>query len=281
MNQSLIEVHDLRLGYTRKRVIDGLSVALRRGEWAVIAGRNGAGKSTLLRALAGVLLPDGGSILRSVEAPQERIGFISDRFSLFEDWTVGRAAGFHCRAFRSDPFDDGLLRRVGIAETSRIRDLSAGERAIVHLSLALAQRPSLLLVDEVLHVLDPFVRDLFVGALIEAIAVRQAAVVTVNHVFSEIERLPDRVLVMEEGRFAVDAPPDELRAGMKKVTGRGPLPAALPCLFSRADGEYKEYFIYPFREEMRREHGLDFQDVALGEIIKAFIGGGYERKRMA
>ena len=281
MNQSLIEVHDLRLGYTRKRVIDGLSVSLRRGEWAVIAGRNGAGKSTLLRALAGVLLPDGGSILRSVEAPQEKIGFISDRFSLFEDWTVARAVGFHCRAFRCDPFDDGMLRQVGIGEKARIRDLSAGERAIVHLSLALAQRPSLLLVDEVLHVLDPFVRDLFVGALIEAIAVRRAAVVTVNHVFSEIERLPDRVLVMEEGRFAVDAPPDERRAGMKKVMGRGPLPAALPCLFSRADGEYKDHLIFPFREEMRRDHGLEFQDAALGEIIKAFIGGGYERKRMA
>ncbi len=281
MNQSLIEVHDLRLGYTRKRVIDGLSVSLRRGEWAVIAGRNGAGKSTLLRALAGVLLADGGSILRSAEATPEKTGFISDRFSLFEDWTVTRAIGFHCRAFGIDSFDDGLLRRVGIAGKTRIRDLSAGERAIVHLSLALAQRPSLLLVDEVLHILDPFVRDLFVGALIEAIAVRQAAVVTVNHVFSEIERLPDRVLIMEAGRFAVDAPPDELRAGMKKVTGREPLPQGLPCLFSRADGEYKEYFIHPFQEEMRREHGLDFQDVALSEIIKAFIGGGYERKRMA
>lgn len=281
MNQSLIEVHDLRLGYTRKRVIDGLSVSLRRGEWAVIAGRNGAGKSTLLRVLAGVLLADGGSILRSAEAPQEKIGFISDRFSLFEDWSVARAMGFHCRAFGIDSFDDGLLRRVGIAGKTRIRDLSVGERAIVHLALTLAQRPSLLLVDEVLHVLDPFVRDLFVGALIEAIAVRQAAVVTVNHVFSEIERLPDRVLVMEEGRFVVDAPPDELRAGMKKVTGRGPLPTALPCLFSQSDGEYKEYFIFPFREEMRREHGLGFQDVGLSEIVKAFIGGSYEKKRMA
>lgn len=281
MSQAIVEVRDLSLGYGKKRVLDGLNLSLREGEWAVIAGRNGVGKSTLLRAIAGILLPDSGAVVRSAAAPVAKTGFISDRLSLFEDWTVGRAIAFHCRAFGIDAFDDGLVARLGVGMNRRIRDLSAGERAIVHLALALSQKPALLLVDEVLHMLDPYVRDLFLEALIEAIAVRQAAVVTINHTFSEIERLPDRVLVMEAGRFAVDAPPDELRAGMKKVIGREPLPQALPCLFSRADGEYKEYFIYPFQEEMRREHGLDFQDVALSEIIKAFIGGGYERKRMA
>lgn len=281
MNQAMIDVRDLSLGYSRKRVLDGLSFTLNEGEWAVIAGRNGAGKSTLLRALAGILLPDAGSILRSPAAPAARIGFLSDRLSLFEDWTVGRAIDFHCRVYRVRGFDDRLVRLLGVGPASRIRDLSAGERAILHLSLALAQKPALLLVDEVLHMLDPYIRDLFVEALIEAVSDRRAAVLTVNHTFSEIERLPDRVLVMADGRFIIDEAPEALRGLMKKVVSRGPLPGGVPCVFAKSAGEYSEYFIYPFHEEMAAKCALDFQVIALPEIIKAFIGGGYEQKRMA
>lgn len=280
MSHAIIEARDLSFGYLRRDVLAGLNLSLAKGEWAVIAGPNGAGKSTLLRLLAGILLPGSGTVVRSDEAAPARTGFISDRLSLFEDWTVRRAADFHCRAFGAGSFDDRLVRRLGFGTDRRIRDLSAGERAILHLSLVLSQRPALLLIDEVLHMLDPYVRDLFIEALIEVIAVQQAAVVTVNHTFSEIERLPDRVLVMEGGTFAVDEAAEALRARVKKVVGRDPLPAALPCLFRRTEGGYTEYFIYPYQEEMGA-HGLDFQDVSLPEIVKAFIGGGYEKKRMA
>jgi ABC-2 type transport system ATP-binding protein len=281
MSQAIVEVRDLSLSFSRKKVLAGLSFSLNQGEWAVIAGRNGVGKSTLLRCLSGVLLPDAGSIARGPEARPEKTGFISDRLSLFEDWTIGRAIAFHCRVFAIDEFDDRLLGRLGVKQKARIRDLSAGERAILHLSLVLSQKPSLMLVDEVLHMLDPYIRDLFIEALIEAMTVRETAVLTVNHTFSEIERLPERVLVMEEGRFVVDETPEALRGLMKKVVCRGPLPDGLPCFFSKGEGEYKEYFIYPFSEDMRAVQALDFQDIALPEIIKAFIGGGYEQKRMA
>ena len=281
MNQAIIEASGLSLGFGRKKVLECLSVGFQKGEWAVIAGRNGAGKSTLLRVLAGVLLPDAGTVIRSAEASPERIGFISDRLSLFEDWTIERAIAFHCRVFHVSDFDDGLVKRLGIGAESRIRSLSAGERAILHLSLVLAQKPSLLLVDEVLHMLDPYIRDLFVEALIEAMAVQQAAVLTVNHTFGEIERLPERVLVMEGGRFVIDETPEALHGLMKKVVSREPLPDGVPCFFKKTEGAYKEYFIYPFHEGLRGERALDFQNVALPEIIKAFIGGGYEQKRMA
>ena len=281
MSQPIVEVRDLSLSFARKKVLDSLGFSLNRGEWAMIAGRNGVGKSTLLRCLAGVLLPDSGAVVRAPEACPAKTGFISDRLSLFEDWTIGRAVAFHCRVFAISDFDDRLLGRLGVKTGDRIRDLSAGERAILHLSLVLSQQPSLLLVDEVLHMLDPFIRELFIEALIEAMTVRETAVLTVNHTFGEIERLPDRVLVMERGRFVVDESPEALRGRMKKVVSRGPLPETLPCFFKKTDDEYKEYFIYPFSEELRAAHALDFQDIALPEIIKAFIGGGYEQKRMA
>jgi len=132
-----------------------------------------------------------------------------------------------------------------------------------------------------MHMLDPYIRDLFIEALIEIMAASQATVLTVNHTFSEIDRIPERVLVMDEGRFVIDETTEALRGKMKKVVSRDPLPEALPCFFRKTDGIYKEYYIYPFREELRSEHGVDFQDIALPEIIKAFIGGGYDKKRMA
>jgi ABC-type multidrug transport system ATPase subunit len=281
MSQTIVEARNLSLGYSGKKVIEGLNVAFAKGEWAVIAGRNGAGKSTLLRCLAGVLLPDAGTIVRTEETQPQKIGFISDRLSLFEDWTVERAVAFHRRVFVVPEFDDRLLKRLGLGPKDRIRDLSAGERAILHLSLVLSQKPRLLLIDEVMHMLDPYIRDLFIEALIEAMAVQQATVLTVNHTFSEIERIPDRVLVMDKGRFVVDETSEALRNKMKKVVSREALPDVLPCYFKKTDGIYKEYYIYPFREDLQAGHGMDFQDIALPEIIKALIGGGYEQKRTA
>jgi hypothetical protein len=86
---------------------------------------------------------------------------------------------------------------------------------------------------------------------------------------------------MDEGRFVIDETPEALRGKMKKVVSRGPLPDGLPCFFSKGEGEYKEYFIYPLNQELLTGNAPDFQDIALPEIIKAFIGGGYEQKRMA
>ena len=280
MSQAIVEVRDLSFCFPRKKVLDGLSFSLRKGEWAVVAGRNGAGKSTLLRLLAGVLFPDSGTIERAAGAGPVGTGFISDRLSLFEDWTIGQAVAFHCRVFRLGAFDDRLVRRLGVGAATRIRSLSAGERAILHLSLVLAQKPSLLLVDEVLHMLDPYIRDLFIEALIEAIVVQEATVLTVNHTFSEIERIPERVLVMDEGRFVIDEATEALRAKMKKIVSREPLPAGIPCVFRKDDGDIKEYFIYPF-DGSQAARALDPLDIPLPEIIKAFIGGGYDKKRMA
>jgi len=281
MSQPIVETRNLSLSFSRKKVIEDLSVVFAKGEWAVIAGRNGVGKSTLLRCLAGVLLPDSGSVIRTEETFAKKIGFISDALSLFEDWTVERASAFHLRVFAVPEFDDRLIKHLGVRQKDRIKNLSAGERAILHLSLVLSQKPSLLLIDEVMHMLDPYIRELFIEALIEAMASGQATVLTVNHTLNEIEKIPERVLVMDEGRFVIDETTEALRSKMKKVVCRDPLPDALPCFFKKTEGTYKEYFIYPFREEFRSEYAYEFLDIALAEIIKAFIGGGYEQKRMA
>jgi len=85
---------------------------------------------------------------------------------------------------------------------------------------------------------------------------------------------------MDEGRFVIDEATEALRAKMKKIVSREPLPAGIPCVFRKDDGDIKEYFIYPF-DGSQAARALDPLDIPLPEIIKAFIGGGYDKKRMA
>lgn len=148
---------------------------------------------------------------------------------------------------------------------------------LFHLSLVLSQKPALILVDEVIHLLDPYVRELFLEALIEAIAEMKSALLMVNHTFSETERLPERVLLMDGGRFILDEKSDSLHARVKKLSQE---PAAgVPVLFSKETGPYREYYVYPFDEEFKKKYPAAYQDIGLPEIMKALIGGTYVEKR--
>ena len=85
MNKQIVKIENLNVKIGRKKILDNVHIQFQKGESVVIAGRNGAGKSTFLRCLAKVILPDQGSIVYSAEVTPEKIGFISDRISLFEN----------------------------------------------------------------------------------------------------------------------------------------------------------------------------------------------------
>ena len=280
MNDAIISVANLEFAFKRKKVFQGLNVTFAQGESVVIAGRNGAGKSTLLRCLAGVYLPDRGEVRLAAGLERRRIGYISDSLSLFEDWPLERAIAFHVRTFGAAAFDDRLLKNLGLSGRERIRQLSAGERVIFHLSLILSQQPELLLIDEILHLIDPYIRELFIDALIESMASRPVTVLMVNHTFNDIERIPERIMIMDGGGFILDESAETLPQKVKKIVFRGDVPAGLPCLFVRESGHIRECFVYPFGKGLSRRFSGQFQDIGLAEIIKAFIGGAYAQKRV-
>jgi ABC-2 type transport system ATP-binding protein len=278
MNPIILETVDLSLSFGRKQVLKGITVQFPKGESVLIAGKNGTGKSTFLRCLAGVLLPDSGRVVWDPGVDKRRIGFISDSLSFFEDLSVAQGIDLHRRVYRLGSVPDDLLRKVGIDRGQKIRSLSLGERAIFHLTITLAQKPLLLMIDEIIHHMDAYTRELLIEALIESVAALQTTVLMINHTFHDVERIPDRVLLMKDGIFVVDEKTDSLQQRMKKVVLKEPLQGDLPILFSRDSGYFKEYYLYPFAEEMRTRVDAPMQDLALPEILKAFIGGSYERK---
>ena len=232
---------DLTVRFGRRPALRDVGVDFAGGEAAVIAGSNGAGKSTLLRCLAGVIVPDRGRIIAGPGLTKAKIGFISDRLSLYEDWTLRRGLAASTGApsgFRGPT--TGPDRRLGARSAAAgSRRLSVGERTLFHLSLLLAQRPVVLLVDEVVHALDPFLREKFLETVIGAMDELSTAVIMVNHTLSDTAQIPERVLIMDDGRFILDERREEtLERSVKKVSGETAFPPEIPCLFE-ASSEFR------------------------------------------
>jgi ABC-type multidrug transport system ATPase subunit len=199
--------------------------------------------------------------------------------SLFEGFTLQEGIDFHCRVFNVKNFNDSLIKPLNIDKNQKIKDLSAGERALYHLSLLLSQKPGILMVDEIIHAIDPYLRDLFLEALIEMIDELNTTLIMVNHTFSEMGRIPERVLIMEDGGFVLDEKRDDLHRKMKKIITEKEISGDIPVVFKKESSVVNEYYVYPFTAEMRSKYGCDFRDVDLTEIIKSFIGGYYAKKR--
>ncbi len=279
MSDPILTADKLTVRYGRRTALDGVSVAFAAGEAVVIAGSNGAGKSTLLRCLAGAIIPDRGRVVFGRGLDKSKIGFVSDRLSLYESWTLREAWRFHKKEFGIAAAGRPPIEGFHLDGGRRIRHLSVGERTLFHLSLILAQRPAVLLIDEVVHGLDPFLREKFLETVITAMDELKTAVVMVNHTLSDTAEIPERVLIMDGGRILLDERREDLMAKVKKVAGSEEVPPSLPVLFETSSEYRRDRYIYPFREEWRREFGTAFTDIGLDEIVKAFIGGAYVQKR--
>ena len=279
MSQNIVEVENLSLKIGEKKILDKIQLRLQKGEAVVIAGRNGSGKTTFLKCLANVIFPDEGTITYSEKVSKEKIGFISDQVSLLENYSLKQGIDFHKDVYQIKDFDDTLIRELKLDLNQKIKNLSAGERILFHLSLILVQKPEILLVDEIIHAIDPYIREQFLEAVIDLLEGDQTTLVMINHTFSEIEKIPERVLIMEKGQFIVDEKSEALGEKLKKVISETEISEEAPCIFKRELSHFREYYIYPYSEELKEKFPYDYKDVNLNEIIKAFIGGQYAQKR--
>jgi ABC-type multidrug transport system ATPase subunit len=279
MSQEIIKVKNFSVRMGKKKILDNLNIDFKKGESVVIAGRNGSGKSTFLRCLVDVILPDQGQIDFCNGITKEKIGFISDQLSLFEGYTVQQGIHFHSSVFAIKDFDYTLVDELKLDKNQKIKSLSMGQRTLFQLSLLLSQRPEILLVDEIIHSIDPYLREKFLEAVIDLMGDGQATVIMVNHTFSEIEKIPERVLVMEKGRFILDERTENLSGKIKRIESDSKIPTEIPCIFKKETEFHKEYFIYPFNEELEKKFPYEYKNLNLNDMIKAFVGGQYVKER--
>jgi len=273
----MIKITDLCFNFGKTKVFDHFNLEIKKGDVTLITGINGVGKSTLLRLLAGVLKPAGGQIVYDENMgpdPRKRIGFISDAPSLYESLKVKQAIDFHQSVYGFEHYDNSLLKRTRIEMGKKIKELSMGQRVIFHLSLILSAQPKVLLIDEVIHTIDVYLRGVFLRELINLLVEENLTVVFVNLNFRDIENMVDRVILLKGGEIAVDEKIDDLKTKVKKVVA-GEAPKSLPILSQIEYSDHIEFFIYPFEKSASQKVNGPVVDLDLTEIVNAFIGGEY------
>ena len=271
----MIEIEKLSIRFGKARAVDGLDLAIDKGESILLAGANGAGKTTLLRALAGVLRARTGSIRydgrQADHHSRKKIAYIPASISLYEGMSVKEAVRLHAHFYgrRADwtingPFPPG----------QKIASMSKGEKTIFFLSLALATAPEYLFVDDVVHFLDPHLREVFLASILRLIEEKQLTVIMASQSAFEIEGIPERIVVMEQGKVSLDENVDNLKQKFVKFYGES-IPDNIPVVSSRQWQNAREMYVYPYQPEVHRLDNVEHLN--LTEILRAFIGGEYAR----
>ena len=276
MGGTMITVENLSVRFGGIRAVDNLSLAVERGESILLAGANGAGKTTLLRALAGVLRPQAGSIrfdgLKASAEGRRKIAYLSASISLYDGLSVAEAVRLHGHYFGHDRSLE--IQGLRLPPRQRIATLSKGEKTLFFLSMAMAAAPEYLLIDDVIHFLDPHLREVFLDSVLRLIEEKKLTLIMSSQSASEIEGLPDRVLVMEKGRIVIDEAVEALKRKFVRLYGQQ-LPPELPVVYSKDWQGTREVYIYPYQPEVQRLEGIEHLN--LREILRALIGGEYDR----
>ncbi len=224
----LIEAHNLRRAFGDLVAVDDLSLAVHAGEIYGLVGPDGAGKTTTMRLLCGALRMDAGRVVlggfdlqRQTEQARAQIGYLPQRFSLYEDLTVlenirffAEVRGLSASQWRPRSLD--ILAFVGLAEFAdrRAGELSGGMKQKLGLAAALVHQPRILLLDEPTAGVDPVTRQDFWQLIIRLVAQEGAAVLVSTPYMDEAVRCT-RVGFMNRGKLIVEGPPNALRTRLQ------------------------------------------------------------------
>jgi ABC-2 type transport system ATP-binding protein len=198
------------------------------GSVTALVGPNGAGKTTLLQLAAGMSSPTSGQLETLGWSPREspmmvlpRIGFVAQDHPLYRGFSLADILKFGRKL--NARWDDHLaferLKTLGLKPSQRIGKLSGGQQAQVALTLALAKRPELLLLDEPAAALDPLARREFLQALMEAVVEEGLTVVLSSHILADLERVCDHLVILSRSRVALTGSTDEIVRSHRLLTG--------------------------------------------------------------
>lgn len=225
------------------RALHDLSLRVPKGSVFALLGRNGAGKTTAMRCLLGFQEPTRGSVrvlgheARHLPAAvRGRIGYVAEGQVTVPWMRIEQVVAFQQAGFPS--FDDeicrGHLHQLGLRLDARIQSLSRGQAAQVALALALSQRPDVVILDDPTLGLDAVVRREFLEVMIDLIHDEGHTLLLTSHVLTDVERVADRVAILDRGVLRVCGPLDEVKERVRRVRGhfedRPLLPPAVPGL---------------------------------------------------
>ncbi|HSE77776.1 MAG TPA: ABC transporter ATP-binding protein [Alphaproteobacteria bacterium] len=229
-----IDVRGLGKSFAGRSVVDDFSIRVRRGHIFGFLGPNGSGKTTTIRLLCGLLTPDAGEgtclgfdLRREAGAIKRRVGYMTQRFSLYEDLSVRENLEFVARIYALDDRPrrvDRALERLGLLErqSQLAGTLSGGWKQRLALSACLLHEPELLLLDEPTAGVDPKARREFWDEL-HLLAAQGLTVLVSTHYMDEAERCHE-IAYIAFGKLLLHGPVEQVRraAGLTTWAASGP-----------------------------------------------------------
>jgi ABC-2 type transport system ATP-binding protein len=224
---NVIEASGLGRRYGSTWALRDCTVAIPAGHVAALVGPNGAGKTTLLNLAAGLAAPSAGGVTvlggRPAGSPMalDGIAFVAQDTPMYKNLSARDM--LHLTRNLNRRFDqqyaESRLGELGIPLKRKAGKLSGGQQAQLALTLALARRPRLLVLDEPMAMLDPVARHDFMASVMMAMAADGVSVVLSSHVLAELERVADYLILMSRGRVQLAGEVDDLLASHRLLTG--------------------------------------------------------------
>jgi ABC-2 type transport system ATP-binding protein len=234
---AIVSAHGLGKRYRRRWALRDCTLDIPAGRVTGLVGPNGAGKTTLLSLIVGMLTPTVGTIevcdgRPAADASQlAKVGFVAQDNPTYAALTV--ADHLRLGAHLNPRWDDAAARRridrLGLDPRQKAGRLSGGQRAQLALTLGLAKRPDLLVLDEPVASLDPLARREFLQVLMEAVVDDEISVLLSSHVVSDLERVCDHVVVLVDSQVRVAGDVDDLLATHHRLSGPRREPDTLPA----------------------------------------------------
>jgi len=224
---NIIEARGLGKCYGGSWALRECTLAIPTGHVVALVGPNGAGKTTLLNLAVGLAAPTAGTVTvlggqpAGSGAALDGIAFVAQDTPLYKN--LSAADMLHMTRNLNRRFDDGYARarldELGIPLKRTAGKLSGGQHTQLALTLALARRPQLLVLDEPMAMLDPLARHDFMAAVMTAVADHGVSVLLSSHVLAELERVADYLVLLSSGSVQMAGEVDDLLASHRVLTG--------------------------------------------------------------
>ncbi len=302
-----VQYHQVVKSYSGRRVVDGLSFSIPAGTTFGLLGPNGAGKSTSLKALMGLLEIDGGTIelfgnnIASVRNTadyvqlRQRVGYVSEVHSIYRWMKIWQAIKFVKSFYASwnDSLTDELMETFQLDRNRKVSQLSKGMLAKLSLLLAVAHEPDLLILDEPTSGLDAMVREEFLYGILKTIASEERTVIFSSHSIDDVQRIADRIALINDGKLIVNQPVDDilsstkrLRAALKDDTKPNWVPES--TIWQEVERREWQLTVRDYSPEMIQQfetrnevESIEVRDLSLEDIFKDYVRGGRNRSLKA
>ena len=254
-----------------------------------LVGPNGAGKTTLLHLAVGLLAPTSGTISVLGSPPADgptqlgRVGFVAQDTPTYARLSVAK----HLRmgAWLNPSWDNELAERriaqLNLDPRQRAGSLSGGQRAQLALTLAIAKRPELLLLDEPVASLDPLARREFLQNLMEVVAAHGVSVVLSSHLVADLERVCDYLIVLTDSHVQLAGEVDALLASHSRLSGTRRDPQSLPANFDVIEQSHtdKQSVFLVRTDDPILDPAWSVKPVSMDDLVLAYMSQARDAKR--